>query len=214
MLISGLQSNRILHTDYLYSGISSRTDSSQDALTSLVSSIASGYLANTKKYLTEVEQLTSPDSDLSNPLNQFISGVSNSMANDDIFGAQSALTTLKDNLSTSPKSTVANSTTYSVSSDSDTNSFGGDVYGLVTAVNAGNLNDAQSSYALLASALSSNANRDWTNASAVTPSDSSLSTQLKDVGSALDSGYVGSAQRSVDGLLTSLSAGMLVSVSA
>jgi hypothetical protein len=214
MLISGLQSNSILHTDYLYSGISSRTDSSQDALTSLVSSIASGDLANTKKYLTEVEQLTSPDSDLSNPLNQFISGVSNSMANDDIFGAQSALTTLKDNLSTSPKSTVANSTTYSVSSDSDTNSFGGDVYGLVTAVNAGNLNDAQSSYALLASALSSNANRDWTNASAVTPSDSSLSTQLKDVGSALDSGYVGSAQRSVDGLLTSLSAGMLVSVSA
>ena len=91
---------------------------------------------------------------------------------------------------------------------------------LFSAVGSGNLSDAQSAYDSLTSLLFSSAN---TSSSATTAASSDTSSSsaytsflqlLSEIGSALSSSNIGSAQTALGNFLTSISSGSLVNATA
>jgi len=208
MLISGLQSSS-LFSELATSSTSSTSSSSassgnsfDSALTSLMAAIKSGDSTDAKKYLTEVEKLAPSNADSNSPLGEFLSSVSTALSDNNIAGAQSALTTLE---------------TYATpSSDSATSALTQDVLSLFSAINSGDLTSAQTAYDKVTSLLDTASSSSSTSSASSNNSTStaSFTSLLKEIGSALGSGNVNTAQTALDNFLASLSAGSLVSASA
>ena len=223
MLISGLQSSS-LFSELATSSTSSTSSSSassgnsfDSALTSLMAAIKSGDSTDAKKYLTEVEKLAPSNADSNSPLGEFLSSVSTALSDNNIAGAQSALTTLETYAT--PSTTAASSTTdtsSTSSSDSATSALTQDVLSLFSAINSGDLTSAQTAYDKVTSLLDTAGSSSSTSSASSNNSTStaSFTSLLKEIGSALGSGNVNTAQTALDNFLASLSAGSLVSASA
>jgi ribosomal protein S20 len=223
MLISGLQSSS-LFSELATSSTSSTSSSSassgnsfDSALTSLMAAIKSGDSTDAKKYLTEVEKLAPSNADSNSPLGEFLSSVSTALSDNNIAGAQSALTTLETYAT--PSTTAASSTTdtsSTSSSDSATSALTQDVLSLFSAINSGDLTSAQTAYDKVTSLLDTASSSSSTSSASSNNSTStaSFTSLLKEIGSALGSGNVNTAQTALDNFLASLSAGSLVSASA
>jgi len=223
MMISGLQSSS-LFSELATSSTSSTSSSSassgnsfDSALTSLMAAIKSGDSTDAKKYLTEVEKLAPSNADSNSPLGESLSSVSTALSDNNIAGAQSALTTLETYAT--PSTTAASSTTdtsSTSSSDSATSALTQDVLSLFSAINSGDLTSAQTAYDKVTSLLDTASSSSSTSSASSNNSTStaSFTSLLKEIGSALGSGNVNTAQTALDNFLASLSAGSLVSASA
>jgi hypothetical protein len=191
-----------------------------------MSDLKSGNSAAAKKDLAQVEKLAPSNIASNSPLGEFLSSVSTALSDNNIAGAQSALTTLETYMV--PSTGAANSTSSTSSTDSSTSgnngisALGQDVLSLFSAISSGDVTGAQSAYDSLTSLLNST---DSTTSSSSTDSTSSSSTSsnssttsfsrlLAEIGSALSSGNVSSAQSALDSFLTNLSSGSLVSATA
>jgi len=230
MLISSLQSSSSLFSELSASSTSSVSNSSSSstnafdsALTSLISAIKSGDTSDAKTYLAQVEKLSPANADSSSPLGEFLSSVSTALGDNNIAGAQSALTTLETYAvpSTAATNSTSNaSSTSSTSSNSSSSSgisaLGQDVLSLFSAINSGDLTSAQTAYDKVTSLLDTASSSSSTSSASSNNSTStaSFTSLLKEIGSALGSGNVNTAQTALDNFLASLSAGSLVSASA
>jgi ribosomal protein S20 len=182
-----------------------------------MAAIKSGDSTDAKKYLTEVEKLAPSNADSNSPLGEFLSSVSTALSDNNIAGAQSALTTLETYAT--PSTTAASSTTdtsSTSSSDSATSALTQDVLSLFSAINSGDLTSAQTAYDKVTSLLDTASSSSSTSSASSNNSTStaSFTSLLKEIGSALGSGNVNTAQTALDNFLASLSAGSLVSASA
>lgn len=229
MLISSLQSSSLFSelaassTSSTSSSSASNGNSFDGALTSLMSAIKSGDSTDAKKYLAEVEKLAPSNADSNSPLGEFLSSVSTALSDNNIAGAQSALTTLETYAtpSTSASSSTADTsstsgTSDSSTSDSATSALTQDVLSLFSAINSGDLTRAQTAFDKVTSLLDSASSSSSTSSTSSNSSTStaSFTSLLKEIGSALNSGNVNTAQTALDNFLASLSAGSLVSASA
>jgi hypothetical protein len=208
----------------------------QQAFSGLVSAIKSGDSTDAASYLARVEQRTPSDANSSSPVSVFLASVSTALSNNDIAAAQTALTTFESSFRnrpappapTAPAASGATGTTGATgtaagsgtSSESGISPLGQDLLNLFSAVGSGNLSDAQSAYDSLTSLLFSSAN---TSSSATTAASSDTSSSsaytsflqlLSEIGSALSSSKIGSAQTALGNFLTSISSGSLVNATA
>lgn len=192
-------------------------------LANLVSSIQSGNSSNAQQYLTQIEKLVPSNANSNSPLSQFLSSVSSALSNNDIAGAQSALSTFENQRApapASPSATTASPAPATAAGGSTTNPLGQDVLSLFTAIGSGNLAGAQSAYDTVTSLLLSGSSSSPSSAVSTAASSGSSSTSssfvslLSQIGSALSTGDIGSAQTAVDSFLQSLSAGSLVGATA
>ena len=222
MLISGLQSSNSLLDSLASTSQSTSSTSNQNsfdtALSNLISAIQSGDTTSAEKYLAQVQQLTPANADSNSPLGQFISSVSSALDSNDISAAQTALTTLE---SQPAPSNVQGPPPPSDSSSSTTSEYIQDIVSLFSAISSGDLSGAQSAYDSLTSLMQSNAASSTTSSTDTSTSSSSstsdgaaLASLLQQIGTALSSGDISSAQTSLDSFLKSLSTGSLVSASA
>ncbi len=198
------------------------------ALTGLFSSIKSGYTSDAKKSLPKVEKLTnsntSSTTSSNNPRSEFLSRVCTALSDNNIAGAQSALTTLKtyaiSSTSASTSTSANSSTATGSSSNPGISPIGQDLLNLFSAISSGNLTSAQSAYDSLTGLLNSTDNSSSSSAStsstgtASNSSPTSFSSVLSQIGSALSSGNVNSAQPALDSFLSDLSSGSLVNATA
>jgi trimeric autotransporter adhesin len=226
MSISGIQGNSSLLSELSTSSLNSSSSTStgknafNSALTNLFSAIQSGDTASAQKYMSQVQQLSPSNADSSSPLGQFLSTVSSALQNNDISTAQSALTTLESQAASSS----ATSGTSSSTSSGALSSFTQDLVSLFSSISSGDLSGAQSAYDQLTSLLfgsstssssSSTSSTDTsTSSSSSTSGENSFAGLLKQIGSALSTGDISSAQSALDSFLQSLSSGSLVSTTA
>jgi hypothetical protein len=210
-------------------------------LANLVTSIQSGNASNAQEYLTKVEKLVPSIVDSKGPLGTFLSGVSSALSNNDISSAQTALSAFENRRapsSTSGSATTATSPPASSSGGSTTNALGQDVLSLFTAIGSGNLQGAQSAYDQVTSLLlggsislsSSNVSTPGAASTASAPSTPSPAstgpssgpfsnaapfvTLLSQIGSALSTSDIDTAQTAVDSFLQTLTSGSLVGATA
>jgi ribosomal protein S20 len=227
MLISGIQSSSSLLTELNASSVSSTSSNNNQnafdtALKELFSAVESGDTEDAQTYLTQVQQLTPSNADANSPLGQLLSTLSTDLSNNDISSAQSALQTFQSQAPPPLASTDSTSSTTSGSSSSDTLSeLAQDVVSLFSAISSGDLSSAQSAYDDLTSLLlgSSSTSTDSSSSStsstdSSSSSDSSFSSLLQNIGKALSSGDIDSAQNALNSFLQSLSSGSLISTSA
>jgi len=220
MLISGSQISSSLFSQLTASSTSSTsaTASSKNpfdaALSGLMSSIKSGNTSDAEKYLAQLEKLTPANADSSSPLGEFLTSVSSALSTGDISAAQTALTTLK--AASAPSSSSTSSATDS-SSSTGISQLGTDVLNLFGSISSGNVSGAQSAYDALSSLLLSSDSSTTSTSSSATSSSSgndSFTKLLSQIGSALSTGDISTAQTALDGFLKSLSSGSLVNASA
>lgn len=221
-MISSLQSTNSLFT-YLSTssssltsaGYSSSLNSFDSALTNLMSAIKSGDSTAARKYLAQVEKLSSSNLSSNSPLGEFLSSVSTALSNNNMAGAKSALTTLETYAIPSGSNSAASvSSDGSDSSTSGTSAMAQDVVNLFSAINSGNSTDAQSAYDALTSLLNTNASSSSSSTSSASSGTDSFQKLLAQIGSALGSGNVKAAQSALDSFLQNLSSGSLVSTTA
>jgi hypothetical protein len=194
-----------------------------------MSAIKSGDSTDAKTYLAQVEKLAPSNTDANSPLGEFLSSVSTALGDNNIAGAQSALTTLETYATPSTASTsstaATSSTTGDTSNSSGISALGQDVLSLFSAISSGDETGAQSAYDSLTSLLSSSdssatdatstsASSSSTSSSSTSGSSTSFSSLLSEIGSALGTGDVTSAQTALDNFLTNLSSGSLVNATA
>jgi len=202
------------------SSSSTATASSQNsfdtALANLFTAIQNGDTSSAQSYLAQVQKLEPSNADSSSPLGTFLSSVSSALSNDDISSAQTALTTLENTTPTGSTLTVGQMAATSVElSDVATG-----VLQLFSAISSGNTSEAQSAYDSLTSIFgsdssSSSSSTDTSSTSSSTSSSSeSFTTLLADIGGALSTNDISSAQTAMDTYLQSLSAGSIVSTQA
>jgi hypothetical protein len=204
-------------------------------LANLVTSIQSGNASNAQEYLTKVEKLVPSIVDSKGPLGTFLSGVSSALSNNDISSAQAALSTFENRRapgSTSGSGTTASTPPASSSGGSTTNALGQDVLNLFTAIGSGNLQGAQSAYDQVTSLLLGGSSGSSSSpiskpsvASTTSPASTGLSSGsaatgasfvalLSQIGSALSTGDIDTAQTAVDSFLQTLTSGSLVGATA
>jgi hypothetical protein len=199
MQISGYQNTTTLFDALSSSSTSSSSSSTQtalsNALTGLLTSIQSGDTADAKKYLAEAKQLSPSDLDSGSALGKFYSSVTTALGNNDISGAQTAVTKLEKAYGTSDSastSTSASESSYSLSS------FGTGMQTLFSAIASGNTSDAQSSYDAISSMLTDD------NTSSIDTSSTSFTNFSAEIGAALKSGNINSVQAVVQSYFDSL----------
>lgn len=130
MLISSLQNASSLFTELSASSSSAASSSSSSssqssfdsALTNLMSAIKSGDSTDAKTYLAQVEKLAPSNTDANSPLGEFLSSVSTALGDNNIAGAQSALTTLETYATPSTASTSSTAATSSTTGDTSNSS--------------------------------------------------------------------------------------------
>jgi hypothetical protein len=223
-------------------------------LRGLVSAIQSGNASGAQQYLSQIEKVVPANANSNSPLSQFLSSVSSALSNNDIAGAQTALTAFQSRRShgaeggtgttgTGTNGTGTNgaggtsgaigSTTTGGGTGGATATLGQDVLALFTAIGSGNLQSAQSAYdtvtsILLSGSSGSSGNPAPTPLSAVASAGSTsnaaapvttagessgnapFASLLAQIGSALSTGDIDSAQTAVDTFLQNLTAGSLV----
>jgi hypothetical protein len=205
----------------------------------LVSAIQSGNTSGAQQFLSQIQQIYPPGANSNSPVSQFLTGVAGAFANNDIAGAQAALATFQNQRSHGPAGgTGANETggTPGAAGGGATDAaatFGQDVLALFTAIGSGNLQNAQSAYDTVtvlllggaagstpttaATAAASGSGSGATASSATTvesPANAPFTSLLAQIGSALSTGDIDSAQTAVDSFLQSLSAGSVVGAAA
>jgi hypothetical protein len=213
-------------------------------LANLVSAIQSGNTTTAQQYLTRIEKQAPTHVNSNSPLGQFFLSVSSALSNNDISGAQAALTAFEN--PTAPSSASASSTGTTPTSGSATApspapsssgtatpfTLGQDVLSLFTAIGSGDLKGAQSAYDTLTSLLLGGSSGPVSSSASTTSAVSiaspastaaasgspstgaSFDALLSQIGSALSTGDINSAQKAVDGFLQSLTVGSLIGVTA
>lgn len=195
-------------------------------LANLVSSIQSGNTTTAQQYLTRIEKQVPANAN--SPLGQFLASVASALSDNDISGAQAALTAFENPTasasapSTSAGTTPASGSTSAPASSGGSTTFtlGQDVLSLFTAIGSGDLKGAQSAYDSLTSLLlggsgspaSSPASTTTAAASGSSSTGASFVSLLSQIGSALSTGDINSAQKAVDGFLQGLTVGSLIGV--
>jgi hypothetical protein len=209
-LLTGLSSSQTVNP---VSGLDSSYD---DTLASLFSSIASGDTENAEKYLAAVKQYPAAQSnDTSTPLGSFLASVTDSLGNGDIAEAQSALQTLQSYSTSSTAETTTTATGASLETSYSASSFGTNVFTLANAISSNDLDEALNSYNDLTELISNDSFLSSSGELGESLSeDTSTTVQFQQIGSSLEAGNITSAQMALDGFLTSLSAGSLISAKA
>jgi hypothetical protein len=178
-----------------------------------MSAIQSGNSTDAQKYLAKVEKLEPSNVSSNSPLGEFLASVSTALSDNNIAGAQSALTTLETYAvpSTATTSSTSDASSTSSSSGASISALGQDVLSLFSAIRDGDTSTAQSAYDSLTSLLdSSTSSSSSGTSSSSSSSGTSFSSLLAEIGSALSSGNISSAQTALDNFLTNLSSGSLV----
>lgn len=222
MQISQSSSNPIQNRLFSYSSsLNNNPDAFDNALSSLISSITFGDASSAKTYLTRVEELIPPSYAESNgQLIDFLNRVSSALSNDNILDAQNALASWRSNAKQpdSGKSAVSSSSSASTGSgDSAFSDVAHNVLNLFSAINSGDVSGAQSAYDSLASqidAIDSPSSLGFSSNYESLGNDYSSKDILPQIGSALDSNDVTSAQTAFGSFLQTLSTGSLVSTTA
>jgi hypothetical protein len=243
MQISGFQNGNSLFSELSASSTSQtagsygghRNNFASD-LRGLISSIQSGNTSDAQQYLTSIDKLVPSNANSNSPLSTFLSSVSSALSNNSISGAQAALTTFESQRGhgAANGAGATGSTAPAANSGGGTaGTLGQDVLSLFTAIGSGDLQGAQSAYDTVTSLLLGGSSGALTSAvatgsssssstSAATPvaptgsssGGASFTSLLAQIGSALSTGDINTAQTALDGFLQSLSAGSLVGATA
>jgi hypothetical protein len=251
MLTASVENGSSLFSEFASRSVSwtSRSEGGRQSffssnLANLVSAIQSGNTTTAQQYLTRIEKQAPAHVNSNSPLGQFFLSVSSALSNDDISGAQTALTVFENQ--TAPASASATSTRTTPTSEStpapspapassgavSAFTLGQDVLSLFTAIGSGDLKGAQSAYGTLTSLLLGGASSpaaspvsttspastaipaSTASASGSSSTGASFDSLLSQIGSALSTGDINSAQKAVDGFLQSLTVGSLIGVTA
>jgi hypothetical protein len=189
-----------------YAISSSEDDSVDGVLHNLASSIHAGNLSHAQKYLDEVKQLLPSDASQSSSLDKFLTDVSNALSVGSISDAQGALSLLGDHMGDGQTaSSLATESDAAILSNSQ--DIGQQVYGLLNAIDSGDINSVKQAYNSLS----------LPHHAALSDNDSALSSIngfLQGVATALDASSIGAAQEAKARFLDAASSGVLAKATA